>query len=421
MRVCHRVWGLSLVLCLAPLARARSPEPVPAPTVATDGPLTLQRATGLALANSPVLRQAQARVEQAQGLALQAGLYPNPLQNSGNPMQLGGGNSLYSVGVSQEIVRAGKLQLNQAAAQQAVRQANLEFVRQQFEVLTVVRQQFFAVLAAQQRVTTLRELRAIAEKSESTARDLWENEQAAESDVLVLRNERRRIEVSLRSAEHAAQAGAQQLAALIGLPNFKIDRLDGDLSMRLPDFDNPDVRQQLLSTSSLVAVARAEIIRNQFLLQRAEAEPTPNLIVNSGYQWSVNQPHSQALVGLYFNVPIWDRNQGNIRAAGANVRQSVAQLSTVQNELLRQLADALGRYRAAQQTVDSYERGILPDARRTLDLVRRGIAGGQFELLRLLQAQRSVFETNLEYLLALQDRLAAAALIAGLLQLEQFP
>jgi outer membrane protein, heavy metal efflux system len=421
MRASHRVWGLSLVLCLAPLALARSPEPIAAPTVAGDGPLTLGRATGLALANSPVLRQAQARVEQAQGLAFQAGLYPNPQQNSGNPMQLGGGNSLYSAGMSQEIVRAGKLQLNQAAAQQAVRQANLEFVRQQFEVLTLVRQQFFAVLAAQQRVTTLRELRAIAQKSESTAVDLLKNEQAAQMDVVVLRVERRRIEASLRSAEYAALAGAQQLAAVMGLPNFRIDRVEGDLSMKLPDFDNPEVRQQLLSTSSLVQGARAEISRNQFLLQRAEAEPTPNVIVNGGYQWSVNQPHSQGLIGLYFNVPIWDRNQGNIRAAGANVRQSVAQLSTVQNELIRQLADALGRYHAAQQTVDSYERGILPDARQTLDFVRRGIAGGQFDYLRILQAQRSVFETNLEYLSALQDRLAAAAAIAGLLQLEQFP
>jgi len=68
----------------------------------------LEQATGLAQSNSPLLRQSRAKVEQAQGLAVQAGLYPNPQQNSGNPNQLGGDNSLYSVGFSQEVVRAGK-------------------------------------------------------------------------------------------------------------------------------------------------------------------------------------------------------------------------------------------------------------------------------------------------------------------------
>jgi outer membrane protein, heavy metal efflux system len=181
------------------------------------------------------------------------------------------------------------------------------------------------------------------------------------------------------------------------------------------------VREQLLARSSLVESARAEITRNQILLRRAEVEPIPNLILNTGYQNTASLPHSQYLLGLYFNIPIWDRNQGNIRAAGANVRQAAAQLNTVQFDLLRQLADALGRYRAAQIAVETYEKGILPNAERTFGLVRRGLDAGQFDLLRILQAQRSVLEANLDYVAALQDRLAAAATVAGLLQLQQFP
>ena len=409
--------NLVLLLALAQGGFARAQEPVPAANTV----VTLERAVGLAQANSPVLRQSRARIEQAQGLAIQAGLYPNPQQNSGNPNQFGGTNSLYSVGFSQEIVRAGKLQLNQSAAQQAVRQANLEYIRQRFELLTAVRQQFFAVLAAQKRVETLRDMRKIAQQSQDTGVKLFQREQTGEADSLLLRIDLRRVEASFRSTEFVLASGKQQLAALVGLPDMKIDRVDADLAMPLPNFDDPQVREQLLIGSSLVESARAEIVRTQFLLQRAEVEVIPNLIVNSGYQWSVNNPHSQALVGLYFNVPIWDRNQGNIRAAGANVRQSVAQLNSVQNDLLRQLADALGRFRAAQKTVEYYESGILPDAQRTLDLAQKGYQGGQLDFLRMLATQRSVFDANLEYVAALQDRLTAAAAIAGLLQLERFP
>ena len=225
---------------------------------------------------------------------------------------------------------------------------------------------------------------------------------------------------ALRSAELTRAAAEQELAALIGVRNLRIDA-QGDLLVALPDFSSPQERERLLLRSSLMESARAEIVKNQFLLRRAEVEPIPNVILSSGYQWTVNEPHSQALLGVYFTMPVWDRNQGNIRAAAAGVRQSRAQLTTVQNDLLRQLAEALGRYRAAQQTVENYEKGILPDAKRTLELVQKLYEAGQVDLVKLLQTQRSVFETNLEYVAALQDRLVAGAAVAGLLQLDQFP
>ena len=113
--------------------------------------------------------------------------------------------------------------------------------------------------------------------------------------------------------------------------------------------------------------------------------------------------------------------KGHIRSASASVRESVAQLSTVENDLMRQLAEAMGRYRTAQRTVQIYEQGILPDARKTLELVQALYSAGQVDLLKILQTQRSVVEANLDYIIALQSRFSEAATIAGLLQLDEFP
>ncbi len=204
---CVHVICFVLMVCHARYCAAGAPEPVPAGKITQrDQVLTLERATALAVANSPLIGQAQAHVDQAQGLAIQAGLYPNPIQNSGNPVQLGGNNGLYSVGFSQEIVRAGKIELNRSAAEQALRQAELEFIRQQFEVITSVRQEFFRLLAAQQKVRTLQELQAIAKRSEETSIRLLKHEQGTRIDVLQLRVELRRVEVQLRGSNSCAQA-----------------------------------------------------------------------------------------------------------------------------------------------------------------------------------------------------------------------
>ena len=65
-------------------------------------------------------------------------------------------------------------------------------------------------------------------------------------------------------------------------------------------------------------------------------------------------------------------------AANASVRRSMANRLAVQQELTKQLADAITRQRIAEQVVKNYEEGILPDAMRTLELVQKAYARGQF-------------------------------------------
>jgi cobalt-zinc-cadmium efflux system outer membrane protein len=81
----------------------------------------------------------------------------------------------------------------------------------------------------------------------------------------------------------------------------------------------------------------------------------------------------------------------------------------------------MGEYLQAQQRVENYEQAILPRAREIYRISAQAYAQGEFDFLRLLQAQRTFLETNLAYVTAQQDRWVAAARIAGLLQLERFP
>ena len=76
---------------------------------------------------------------------------------------------------------------------------------------------------------------------------------------------------------------------------------------------------------------------------------------------------------------------------------------------------------AARQQVDQFERNIVPNVKRVQELSQEGYAKGVFEFARYLQAQRTVVETNLSYLEALQSLWSAASDLAGLLQLEQMP
>src|SRR5207248_6042502 len=93
-------------------------EPPPRPLAGPYGhPVTLSELQQLAMANSPLLRQAAADVEAAKGAVKQAGAYPNP--NFGYEADTVGTSStagIQGVFFEQIIKTAGKLKVAQASA-----------------------------------------------------------------------------------------------------------------------------------------------------------------------------------------------------------------------------------------------------------------------------------------------------------------
>jgi outer membrane protein, heavy metal efflux system len=161
-------------------------------------------------------------------------------------------------------------------------------------------------------------------------------------------------------------------------------------------------------------------------LQRARVEPYPNPYVGPAVAWgpsssSSNGNGSQLWVNMQMAIPVWNLNQGNIRAADANVRDAMASVGVLQNDLLRQTADTLAAYRIARERARRIGEEILPAAIRTQRLVRSSYDVGQLDVSQLLQAQRALTQVNLDYIDALENAWYSGASLSGLLQLEQFP
>ena len=156
-------------------------------------------------------------------------------------------------------------------------------------------------------------------------------------------------------------------------------------------------------------------------LRREEAQAIPNLTLSGGYQRNFNDREDQATYGVSIPLPVFNRNQGNIHAAQAELGRAMREVSRVQNDLTSRLATAYGQYAAARERADRYRTSILPSANRTYQLSLDAFKGGQFEYLRVVQAQRAAAETNLEYIRILADAWRSASEIAGLLLEEEWP
>lgn len=120
-------------------------------------------------------------------------------------------------------------------------------------------------------------------------------------------------------------------------------------------------------------------------------------------------------------IPIWNKNQGQIHAAQAGITRASFAAEQTRLDLTKQLAVATGRFEMATQQTARYEKAILPKAQESVRLNQKGFSEGQFDFLRVLQSQRMLIESELNYISAQEARWMAAAEIAGLLQEEEFP
>ncbi len=416
-------------IALGELPPPASPEanPSPPPTVsagprqANTGLLRLQDYVAQAERLHPRLRSAREAIEMARGQAVQVRLYPNPVIAGFTP-QAAGSDSQWSGTVAQDIVTAGKLRLQQQAALREVRRTEFEYVRARFDVLTGVRQSFYSLLVAQRRAQIYRMLLEISKRSYDIGTQLADAGEGTKADTLFWSIEYDRARVRVLNADVVVETSRRELAAATAVPRESIPWVEGDLFADLPDFELPGLQEAVMQANAKPRAAEAEVARARWALDRARVQPIPDVNLTGGYQRQVDfPPQDQGIAQVMLEVPLFDRNQGNIRSARADIAKAQADLRTIELDLALQTAQVMAEYRTAQRMVAWYEEAILPKARETVRIMQQLYSQGEVNFLRLLEAQRILTETELTFVDAQEQRWTGAVAIADLLQLEEFP
>ena len=78
--------------------------------------------------------------------------------------------------------------------------------------------------------------------------------------------------------------------------------------------EDAQARIRHAQTARWIGFARA-----QLAVRREEAQRIPNVTVMAGYQRNFNDNENQATYGVSVPLPLFNRNQGNIRAAQAEL------------------------------------------------------------------------------------------------------
>ena len=409
-----------------------SPTPAidPDPQIATRPVLRLEDLEAMALKGNPTLAQADAGIRAAEGRRVQAGLFPNPTIGyfvEEFVFRSPGESAEHGVFVEQTFPLGGKLSKSRRIFAREKEQAELIAEAQKTRVLNSVRLLYYEALGAQRLVDLRVYLAGLTREATEITRQLHNVGQADTPDQLEIEIETQRAEIDLLRAQNDREEVWRALGAMVNNPELKPSRLEGSLEVGATALDEEQITSSLLRESPEIRVAQAGVERARAVLARARAQRIPDLSVSGGlaYNFERFEPlvptignqrkgmEGRLQVGV--NVPIFNRNQGGIAAAEAELGIAERELQRLQLTLRTRLGSSLRAYRNALQMTEKYRNEVIPRARTGYEMYLSNFRQMAAAYPQVLIAQRTLFQVEVEYARALIQLRQTAVGLRGFL------
>ncbi len=329
----------------------------------------------MALNNNPTLGQAISRVDQARGRAVQAGLYPNPylVYTDSNAGVAGTAGQEYSF-FQQPIVTGGKLRINRQRYEAEVEEARWIVQEQQYRVLNGVRLRYCDLLAIQELLDLRRDIIRLAEDVERAVQEKVRSGHASEPDLLMAQYTAEHHRLAEEELGDRYPGAWHNLAAFVGCPDLTPTALSGRLEDGPTELSFESVQDHLLRASPEIRIAELKVRGQELSLRREQVEPIPDLIVRGGGGYNAIRQSGFGYGRLYVELPLWNRNQGNIRTAEAALFDIRRDLDRTRLALLQRLARSFAHYQASLHIMRRYRDKLLPASRRAFELYLRGLS-----------------------------------------------
>jgi cobalt-zinc-cadmium efflux system outer membrane protein len=177
--------------------------------------------------------------------------------------------------------------------------------------------------------------------------------------------------------------------------NANLDDLQAKAMRERPDF--------------LAAELGTTAAKSQISLAKANAK----VDVNGTYDFTHVSGENTASIFVNFELPIFNRNQGEIARTGYALTQAQEQEQAASDTVLSDVSNAYEAVRSNDEIVQLYTSGYLKQAQDSRDISEYAYKRGAATLLDFLDAERSFRAVQLAY------RQALAAYMTALEQLKE--
>ncbi len=404
-------WILFLFLVRATVAQAPAPR------------ITLEQAVQFALAHNHALEAARSTIMQNQAQEITANLRPNPTLSWDtqflplfNLSQFNaayiGNAAQFDLGLGYTFERGQKRQHRLQAAQDQTTVTRSQVSDNQRTLAFNVAQQFVAVLLAESMIDLAQQDLASFQQTVDLSEIQVKDGALSEGDAIKIKLQLLQFQNDVSSAKLSrvqALAALRQLVGFESVPeNYDVE---GTLDYQPVHGDLEALKMLAVNSRPDLAAAREGIIaaRSQESLAHANGKRDLDVSFNYTHVADINSG------AFFFNmqIPIFDRNQGEIARTRAAITQSQELAAEANEQVMSDVLSAFEGVHTNDQIIALYRSGYLDQTTQSRDISQYAYQRGATSLLDFLDSERSYRANQLAY------RQALAAYMVALEQLRE--
>ncbi|MCB1219999.1 MAG: TolC family protein [Planctomycetales bacterium] len=384
--------------------------------------LSLDDALRRALADHPGIAALRREYQAMQSEAFQQGRKPNPaveveLEEFGGTQEATGVKALAThLTYSQSLERGGKRSLREATARLEGELVQWDIAELEYEIRSAVRMAYAEAQSSRYELEQLGRYRQLVQHIYDTVAASVEAGRSARLELERLDIELARLDLQIGSAERSSELSLRSLATAMGISEPDFDAVDaGDGAG--PDLLELSELEQVIEGLPAVARFDAEYDALNALLSLENANSVSDLELFGGISRLNEIQETVFKVGVAWELPVHDKNEGGINAAYHRREQVQHARDAARLDTRMQLSQLHAQATLALANYRDYGRSLLPSANEALALTEEGYHYGKFGLLDVLDAQRTVLELESEQTAALVEYRLAVAEIESLLDM----
>ncbi|MCC2971587.1 TolC family protein [Massilia sp. IC2-476] len=394
-------------LYCAPVLAQTQQQSAVAPETARIAPvaLTLSAAVERAMRLHPEIRAAISEAAAQAGAVKQAGVLPNPeLEVLREGTDDRNRSSTVQLNIPLELGGKRSARMRAAEREQQVAQLDVNAVRARIRGETSAA--FYEVVAALERSRVAGELAAIAGQATGAAGKRVLAGKVSPVEETRANVAQAGVHIEVVQAKRELDRAKGRLAALVGEDPRRLEIVSPG-AVELPRLvPLPDLLSQLERAPGVLR-ARAAVEHRQAVVDVERARRMPDVTVAVGSKRE--EGHRQTVLGLSVPLPLFDRNQGSLLESLRRTDKARDELDAEASRLRAELYDAHARLSAALEEVALISTDVLPGAESAYRAASRGFELGKFSFLEVLDAQRTLFQSKNQYLLAVAESYRASA------------
>jgi outer membrane protein TolC len=360
----------------------------------------------VALTLNPDLQAKRLERGEAEALLISAGLWPNPVLAAGFRPGIGAPSTSIDAEILFELLRPWERAARKAAASARADEAGAAAAADEWDVASRVRAAHLDVLVAEQSLRLLEDEEALRRQVLDLARRGREAGERTALDVAAAELDLAGAERARRLAAADAGAARRQLNRLLGLPPDHALRLSASgkpLEVTLfEDIGDEDLKRRVLEGRFELRAKEAAYRRVEEELRLAVLRQYPRISLGPSYSHEPAEGNYLG-VGASIEIPVFDRNQGEIAEKERSRERLRAEYSALLHRLLSGAFDARARARRARAEAEAQEREVLPLAARARGLFDGAFRAREVGAIEWAAAQERVARARAGHLRSLAD------------------